>query len=186
MGDEGPKDQRMTFAVQFQPVRRGKVGALVLIRSNDPDENPYVFEVAGRAYLIILDVLGGMRKLLIPSGDESPRPGDGTDFGRVAIGNESPVHTFTLLSRYGDPYTYKGIAIEGENKDDFSRFKGGVPGIDDVERLNIELNEPFEFKLYFIPKGQGLRKARVVIKTNAPGSPYTFAVQGEGIQQHPE
>jgi hypothetical protein len=40
--------------------------------------------------------------------------------------------------------------------------------------------------VFFQPKGQGLRRAKVIIRTNAPDSPYTFHIQGRGIQQGPD
>ena len=76
--------QSKTFDVLFDPSVAGPLDATIMLRSNDPDEDPYTFLVSGVGRAPDLVVTGQGRE--ITNGDLSPRSVDGTDFGTVAAG----------------------------------------------------------------------------------------------------
>jgi uncharacterized repeat protein (TIGR01451 family) len=109
----------------------------------------------------------------ITSGDTTPSPIDGTDFGSHEIG-QLISQTFTISNTGGSDLQLSGmplVAISGANASDFS--------------VVVEPNTPVtpggatNLTLRFAPQASGLRSAIITILNNdGDSNAYTFTVQG--------
>lgn len=110
----------------------------------------------------------------ISNGDMTPSTDDGTDFGSVEIGDNSPklfdvCNTGNAYLRIDRPF----VQISGPNASDFYFH---------LYANYIAPGACTELDACFIPRGPGLRTALVTICSNDPDeNPYTFAIQGTGI-----
>ncbi|NMB89181.1 MAG: choice-of-anchor D domain-containing protein [Chloroflexi bacterium] len=111
----------------------------------------------------------------ISSGDTSPDSADDTDFGATAVAGGSVMHLFTLKNTGIDPLNLSGsprIGVSGPAAADFKVLDNPFSPLDPGAQT--------DFMIQFDPSASGLREATVSIVYNAPASPYTFAIQGEG------
>lgn len=119
-------------------------------------------------------VLGGGYEIL--SGDLSPRPEDGTRFAGVWPGSQGGEMTFTLRNLGGGalvPGAAPAVTFSGAAAADFSLVT--------APDASVPANGDTSFTVRFSPSRAGARPATVSIATNASGSPYVFAVEGEGL-----
>ncbi|MEM7395787.1 MAG: choice-of-anchor D domain-containing protein, partial [Verrucomicrobiota bacterium] len=87
----------VTFTIEFDPTTTGLRSALVTIRNNDLDEDPYTFAISGVGVTPEIDVLG-INGASIANQDFTTELPDGTDFGSVSVGAGAPTHTFTVTN----------------------------------------------------------------------------------------
>ena len=100
-----------TFSITFTPTALGIRNANVSFVTNDPDENPFNFDIAGVGSTgfipeINLQGLGNT----IADGDSGPINTDGTDFGTLTLPS-SVVRTFTIQNTGTGPLLLTGIPI---------------------------------------------------------------------------
>lgn len=116
----------------------------------------------------------------IINGDTTPSTGDGTDFGDVELGS-SVTHTFVIqnlgdvdLNLTGTPL----VAVSGPDAADFT--------VTQQPTTPIQSGSSTTFQIQFTPGGLGVRAATVTIENNDPDEdPYTFALQGTGVDTIP-
>jgi uncharacterized repeat protein (TIGR01451 family) len=117
---------------------------------------------------------------LIASGDTTPNPADGTDFGSSPLG-QPITHTFTISNSGNIPLQLSGaplVAISGLNASDFSVVA--------LPSTPVGAGQTTTFQVSFTPSAGGLRSATVSIASNdADENPYTFAIQGNGTNSAP-
>ena len=112
----------------------------------------------------------------IASGSTTPAAADGSDFGEVQLGQYLE-HSFTITSTgntdlvlTADPY----IALSGAGQFSVS-LQPGSPVTSTLPNITTT------FTLRFTPTSLGLKPAVVTIANNSAATPFTFAIQGTGI-----
>ena len=164
-----------TFTITFNPGDNGLRSAIVSISNNDPNENPYDFDIQGIGLAPEIVVHGGDKDIL--DGDTTPSLSDDTDMGShdIDTGSNSSIFKIkniggaALLLTGGSPY----VAISGTNAADFSLSAN--------PSASIAVGDSTSFTVLFNPSAVGLRVATLSISTNdADENPFTFAIQGTG------
>ncbi len=90
------------------------------------------------------------------------------DFGAHLVGTTSPTQTVTLANAGASPLDIAGIAISG----DFTHTHACPPTLLSGESCAIDIA--------FTPTVTGTRAGTLTVSTNAPDSPHTVALSGEG------
>ncbi len=111
----------------------------------------------------------------IVKGDTTPSADDHTDFGSAGILTGSVARTFTIANNgYGDLVLSGNppVAVSGTHAGDFA--------VTSAPLSPVAGQTSTTFTLVFDPSGTGTRNASLSIANNAPGSPFTFAIRGEG------
>lgn len=167
-----------TFDVKFDPSGPSTRSATVRIVSNDPDESPYTFAIAGNGTTlggtvdIDLSSLGGVA---IPTGDISPTLGKTTDFGTVGVG-ASQTNTFVITNFGSSALSLTGaprVQISGTNAADFT--------VTALPPATVSALSNTTFAIRFSPGAATIRNATVTILSNdADENPYTFNIRGTG------
>ncbi len=169
-----------TFDVTFTPTVAGTVSGSILITSDDPDaESSYTFNLAAEGVTANepeMDVQGLGNS--IASGDTTPSVTDDTDFGQTDIASGTVAHTFTILNTGdldlnltgADPF----VVISGTNAADFT--------VTTAPSSTISAAGSTTFLITYNPSVIGVSTATLSIANNdADEDPYTFDLQGEGI-----
>ena len=168
------------FEITFDPTMPGIRNAAVSIANDDPDESPYNFVIQGIGFVQTapdMQVRDDTGTWLIPDGDQSPSPSDGTDFGSVDINGGQVAHWFQVhnvgtadLNLTGNPHVVWSIG----NTSDFT--------------VNIQPASPVaagsaaRFEVVFKPTAVGLHAVVLSIANDdSDSNPYTFILQGVGI-----
>ncbi len=163
-----------TFTMLFDPVL-GQSLSKLSITSNDPDENPYEFHLAGTGVGARMIIRGGDED--IANGDAEPDAADQTDFGAVALLNTQVTRVFAIANSGNVPLNLTGtprVQIGGAHAADFT-----VTAQPDSPLAAGEGETTFA--ITFDPHLPGLRTALVSIASDDPGAaPYTFAIAGFG------
>ena len=160
-----------TLEVTFDPAAPGLRSATVSIDNSDDDENPFVFAVQGIGASPEIAVSYGGSD--IPDGDTTPRPGDGTDFGTVALNGASLATTFSIENLGGDDLTLSQVVIGGPEAADFT--VSVLPAATVAPGSNTTLEVTFD------PSAAGLRSATVSIANDdSDENAFEFAIQGTG------
>ena len=97
-----------TFSITFTPTALGNRTANVSFVTNDPDENPFNFDIAGTGgtgLIPEINVRGNGTTII--DGDSGPTTADHTDFGSVTIPG-SVTRTFTIQNTGTGPLTLTG------------------------------------------------------------------------------
>jgi len=165
------------FDVRFNPSATGIRTATLSIANNDPDENPYTFNIQGTGSATPeIDITGN--SLAIVDGSTTTSLSNNTDFGDTDINTETKVNTFSINNSGSGDLTLTGspnITISGTHASDFSVTQ--QPGSATVTAQGGTQT----FQITFDPPTTGLRQATVSITNDDPDeSPYTFAIQGTG------
>ena len=115
-----------------------------------------------------IDVKGG--SVSIADGDMAPGIPDGTDFGRVDVGN-SVLHTFTIFNSGNVP-----LLLNGSNTIELDDTTNFILGHVHEE---IAPGESYSFDIEFAPTDALPHVANITIPNNDPDeAPYNFAIQG--------
>ena len=163
-----------TFQITFDPSDNGLRSAIVSISNNDPDENPYDFDIQGTGLAPEIAVQGNGQDIV--SGDITPSNTDSTDFGIFDIGTGLNHVEFTIQNTGAAALDLTGgslVAIGGTNPGDFS--------ISSNPSTPIATSGSSTFTVLFNPTAVGLRVATISIaNTDADENPFVFDVQGNG------
>lgn len=170
----GPSGGNTSLVIRYMPMEVGRVStATVALVSDDPDNSLFVFEIRGTSLAPDMQVQGNGEG--ISNGATTGNFLDGTYFGSVALA-ESVSRTFTILN--GGPGNLRltgmpRVAISGAAAGDFILTQDAT--------TPVVAEGSTAFQVTFIPSENGLRSATVTIANDDPaGSPYTFALQGQG------
>jgi len=117
------------------------------------------------------------RGIIIADGDLSPWVSDDTDFGSTALFLGTVEHTFTIknqgnidLSLTGSPL----VSLGGVHPGDFT--------ITSQPNTPLTSGGSTTFSIEFDPVVAGVRTAVISIESNEITTPYTFAIQGTGVE----
>ena len=166
-----------TFTIRFHPTTLGIRWAGVSFANTDSNENPYNFSLGGGGAEPDMAVFGNGS--LIPDGSEIPAADDDTDFGDIPTSGGFTDHVFTITNTGYIPLNLSGDPLVAITGDDAAEFSVTV----DPESPVGPDRETTTFTLRFDPQNSGLKSATVVIENDDPdASPYTFAIQGTGIE----
>ncbi len=167
-----------TFDITFDPSALGIRTATVSIANDDSDENPYTFDIQGEGIVNLpeMDVFGNGVEIV--DGDTTPDVADDTDYGQTDVTSGSVVHIFTIQNNgtadlnLTDPSPF--VAITGTNAADFT--------LTTISTTPIAASGSTTFAITFNPSDLGIRTASVSIANDdSDENPYTFDIQGEGI-----
>ncbi len=164
-----------TFTVQLDTAPAGAKSGDLIFATNDADENPFQFQIAGLVVLVAAPEIGVLGNgTSIASGDTNPNGEDGTDFGTVNVGRPL-TRTYTIENRGTALMILTGsprVTISGS--DDFSVLV--QPG------FSVIPGGSTTFQIRFSPSSAGAKTATVSIaNTDGDENPYTFALQGAGV-----
>lgn len=164
-----------TFSITFDPATAGLHTARVSIESDDEDENPFVFDIAGVGITPEISITGNSTEIL--NGDATPVSVDHTDFGSTEVVGGSVSRTFTIhntgtqdLTLGGDPL----VSLSGSAA--FTVIT--MPATNPVPKTNGST----PFVVLFDPASRGVHAAVVSIANNDEDeAPYTFTIRGIGL-----
>ena len=115
-----------------------------------------------------IEVRGGPATV-IANGDLTADVNDGTDFGLVAVGSESPSRTYQVHNTGDRALNVTDIQIGGDHANRFA-IAGTAP-------QTIQPNESYSFDVRFVTDTAGLSNAEIIIHSDdSAQSPYRFAV----------
>jgi hypothetical protein len=110
----------------------------------------------------------------IASGESSPSTSNATDFGGTAVGAGPLTSTYTITDAGSAELVLNGpVTLSGADAGDFS--------VTTAPSSSIAPNGTSTFVISFVPAALGLRTATVTIASNDPSSPFTFDIQGTGL-----
>jgi len=161
------------FEVTFKPAGAGAIAETIIVRNNDPDEDPYTFQVRGTGGIAPtpeINVRKGWTN--IPTGTQ------GHNFGSVVLTSPHPQVTFAVQNLGNQDLLVSGVTL--------------TPG---AFILGLSATPPFAvtpgssrtFTLTFAPSSTGGQSASVSIaSSDSDESPYTFTLTGTGVAPSPE
>jgi len=166
-----------TFQIEFAPTAAATRNATIAIANNDAN---FSFQVSGVGIAAApdMDVIGNGTS--IASGSNSPNAGDDTLFPDTDITGGSVAHTFTIANNGSadlDLTNVPLVNITGADAPDFT--------------VTVDPTTPIvapgttTFTITFDPTTVGVKNATVSIPNNGADDPYTFAIQGTGIDGVP-
>lgn len=161
-----------TFAVTYDPTGNGLDEAVVNIASDDADEDPYTFAIAGTGAPAPEIELSGNGQV-IANNDGTPTLTDHTDFGSVELGAGSITRTFTVDNQGSGALTFDtpSIVISGLGAGDFS-VTSQLPA-------SLAGSSQTQFDITFTPSSTGPSNAVIAVKSDdADEASYSFAVTG--------
>ncbi len=159
-----------TFTVKFAPTSVGSTSATLSIASDDPDENPYTFDLSGTCVFPDIEIFGSK---VIAAGDMTPSTDDGTDFGLRHIPDDSVTRVFYVENTGTADLVLDapGIVLTGS-----SDFKV----VSQPASLTIEAGNKVAFSIRYTPTVNDTVKTELFVAHNADDSPYTFALHAVG------
>lgn len=162
-----------TFEITYTPTRSGPHRAEVQISNNDPTPSEAIFNYTiagfGRNNLPEFVLLGNGQ--VIEAGDQTPAPGDHTQFPGTDL-NGSSRRTFTVQNSGSAPLTITDLDIVGGDLDQFSVSQPPASAIDPGSEATFEVT--------FRPTSNGLKATTLRISNNDAANP-VFDVSLEGI-----
>ncbi len=164
-----------TFTVQLDTDPVGVKSGDITFSTNDADENPFHFWIAGAVVLVAapeMEVLGN--GIPIASGDTTASLVDGTDFGTTDIGR-TLTRTYTIDNRgLATLYLTGSPQITLSGSRDFS--------VAVQPEATVAAGGTTTFQIQFRPSGAGTQTATISIANNdGDENPYTFTIQGAGV-----
>ncbi len=166
-----------TFQVEFAPIAAATRVAVILISNSDANFG-YQVSGVGIAAAPDMDVIGNGTS--IASGSNSPNAGDDTLFPDTDISGGSVAHTFTIANNGSadlDLTNVPLVNITGVDAADFT--------VTATPTTPITAPGTTTFTITFDPTTVGVKNAIVSIPNNGVDDPYTFAIQGTGIDGVP-
>lgn len=163
------------FEITFTPSAAGPRNATVTLVSNDPDENPFTFNITGTGVSAPeINVVGNSQT--ISDGDVTPAVADHTDFGVLDITAGTVVRTFTIQN------TGTSVLTLGANAASLSGANAGDFTVTTQPNTTVAPAGSTSVVVQFDPSAVGARAAVLTIANDdADESPYSFALAGGGI-----
>lgn len=174
---EIPRETASSFSIRFDPTAIGLRTAVVRVASDDADEDPYEFTVAGTGYAANAEIGIFGNGISIADGDATPGVLDHTAFGAANVAGALLVRTYTITNTGVGPLHLTHdppVALAGSHAGDFRVinqpatpvFSGGAT----------------TFSIAFDPSAAGTRSATVVVEnSDANENPFEFAISGNGF-----
>lgn len=174
----------ITFTVTFNPASPGSKFATIVINNNDPDENPYNFNISGTAKgPNNIYVYGGGFDVV--KGATTTSLTNLTNFGSVAVTTGVKQNTFVITNLSGASRFISNVTISGTDASMFTVVS--QPSNNSVGNGNST-----SFTINFTPSSVGIKNATVTFNvtdtSSVPDSidpTFTFAISGNGIVYTP-
>lgn len=174
----------ITFMVTFNPASPGSKFATITIANNDPDENPYNFNISGTAKgANNIYVYGGGFDII--KGSTTTSLTNLTNFGSVAVSTGVKQNTFVITNLSGASRFISSVTISGADASMFTVVS--QPTINSVGNGNST-----SFTINFTPTSVGIKNATVTFNvTDTTPNPdpidptFSFAILGNGIVYTP-
>jgi Autotransporter beta-domain/HYDIN/CFA65/VesB-like, Ig-like domain len=165
------------FDITFTPSAVGPRNATVTLVSNDPDENPFTFNITGTGTggAAEIEVSGNFGAAIL-DGLDTPVVGNHTFFGSLSVNSASLARTFTITNTGTDVLNLgaNAVSVSGENTGDF--LVTGQPAT-----TVAPLGGTTTFVITFDPTFGGTRTTIVSINSDdADENPFDFRVSGVG------
>jgi hypothetical protein len=165
-----------TFTITFTPTAIGIRNANVSFVTNDPDENPFNFDIAGTGGSGVIPEINIQGSgITIIDGDSGPTTADGTDFGSLTI-PATRTRTFTIQNTGTGPLLLTGtpiVVVTGS-----SNFVVTAQPSSNT----IPAGGNLTFQITFNPTVTGSSVALVSINNNdSDESIYDFAITGAAV-----
>ncbi|MFQ5652268.1 MAG: choice-of-anchor D domain-containing protein [bacterium] len=142
--------------VCFNPTSGGEKNAVLRIRSNDPDEDPFEVVLTGKG--LAPDIAGPKRNLR---------------FGPVDIGSQKQ-KSFALRNDGNEALSVTRIAIGGSHGEQYEL-------VEKKEPFTLQPGESKRFKVIFAPDTVGILRGRVRFYSNDPDEPrFAVGMRGDG------
>ena len=150
--------------------------ASVTVSSDDDDENPFNFDVRAEIPVPAPEIAVSGYGLPILHGDSIPSLGDGTEFGKLAIGGGQISRTYTITNSGLATLTLSANAVS------LSGSQSGNFTVTVQPATSVGIAGTTTFTIEFDASAVGPREADVSIANNDPDeSPYTFKILGRGV-----
>lgn len=170
-----------TFQVTFDPTSLGAKNATIIIRSSDPDEDPYNFNISGNAKgANNMYVYGNGNDVL--KGATTTTTTNFTDFGGVAITTGVRQNTFVVTNLSGTTRYFSNLTISGADAAMFTVVSNPTSN-------GLGNGNSTSFTINFTPTSIGVKNATVsfnIYENSARTIPepidpvFTFAISGLG------
>lgn len=176
----------LTFDITFNPNTPGAKNATVTIPSNDPDENPYNFNINGTAKGINNIYVYGNGNDVV-KGSTTTAVSNLTHFGSVAVTTGVKQNTFVITNLSGITTYLSNVTISGADASMFSV-------VAQPTNNGLGTGNSTSFTINFTPSSTGTKNATITFNTYTdaartvpePIDPvYTFAISGNGIVYTP-
>ena len=168
-----PPDGDTAFTVRFAPTTAGPRNAVLRIVNDDGDENPYDVILSGSCSAPEMEVIQGSAAIACGGGSYT--------FAATIVGTSKEAD-FSILNPGTAPLHLSGtprVAIADTDAGQFAVIFQPAATVQPVTGRN-------DFRLRFNPTSAGLKSAEVRIDNDDPDeNPYTFAVEGEGLEAPP-
>ena len=170
-----PDGGQKVFYIFFGPTSPGIHSALVTVKSNAPGGNPYTFRIEGIGTAPEVTVLGDTDfSEEIMNGDDTPRVGDGTDFGDFWVGNPVVSRTFRVKNEGTSSVTFLNATLNPQ----FQGFSMTKPAANTI----IPPQGHGDITVSFDPTIDGQVSTTLsVLTTDSANSPYTFDITANGV-----
>lgn len=164
-----PAGASTTISVAFKPKANGSRKAVLLIQSNDADEDPFNISVSGKGVVPAPEI-----DIQQPAGS-SLTDGEGSKgMGSAKVGTEGRKLVFTIRNRGDGTLSGLDFAKTGANPGDFTIGK--------PSRTTVAARGSVTFTVTFTPKAKGERSAEIRVRSNdANENPFNIVVKGEGL-----
>ncbi len=163
-----------TFVIRFAPTATGfsnSKTATFFVDTNDPDENPYTFDVHGTRLINEINIRGN--GIMITDGDVTPSLTDGTNWGNVGVG-VAVDRTFTINNTGTADLTIGAITFVGGNAADFSVVSAPISP--------VLPGGSTTFTIRLTAGALALRSTTLnIVNDDSNENPYDFSIQGNGI-----
>ena len=160
------------FVIGFDPTAAGLRSATIEIESEDTNENPYVFAIAGVGITGPPEIAVSFQSAEIAAGDMTPEVADGTDFGHASVAVGAVAREFVIRNQGGLDLTLNAT-LQGLHASDFA--------ITTAPAAVLSGGASAVLGIAFAPGAGGVRIATVRIDSNdADENPFEFAITGLG------
>jgi uncharacterized delta-60 repeat protein len=158
------------FTIHLDAASVGVKTGDISITTNDPDENPFTFEITGTV-LPAPDITVLGNGISITDGDSTPSAGDGTDFGSVIPGAAAVSHTFTVRNDGSATLTLGTVAVPAHYTLTEGLAASLAAGASDTFTVQLET------AVY------GIQTGDISFSTNdAEENPFTFQITGTVVE----
>ncbi|MDO6802750.1 choice-of-anchor D domain-containing protein [Wenyingzhuangia sp. 1_MG-2023] len=160
--------ETVEFEIQYAPNSITTNNAVVLVESNDSDENPYTFNIQGSGAAAVIDVAVLGNAKAISNGDNTPDVLDNTNFGPMYSFTER-TKTFTIENTGNSIVNISSVTSSNSN---FT--------ISSLLETTIGVGRSTTFDVTFVPSNTATNSATITINSNdSDDSSFTFDVEVE-------
>src|SRR5690606_26027291 len=183
--------QSGNFTIRFSPTIYFEQTGLASIANNDPAKHPFTFAVRGLGQNVAagdIDVRGNADAeervdSLIHHADTTPTIVDHPDRGSELVTNAWTTRTFTIHNLTSSARQIASVTLSGSPDFTVTAEPASTIPVASGDRINADGRT--SFSILFDPSSVGTKTATVSIVHDGSPSPYTFTIQGTGVEGQP-